>query len=119
MKTAAVTDENFHDLVQVATTGSGTKRGANETGESSALINALRLVWGPALQRAGVAGNLLKKLEEGLLGPRAATTVLEEQTVWERRSSNAKSSEDRRVSLEAAQTLKHIRVELDRVASSR
>ncbi|XP_046488904.1 cytoplasmic dynein 2 heavy chain 1 [Neodiprion pinetum] len=120
VKAAAVTDENFHDLVQVVTTGGNAKRaGSSNTGEGSALLSALRLVWGPTLQRAGVAGDLLKRLEEGLLGPRPATTVLEEQATWERRASGGKSSEERRVAIEATETLKRMRLELDRAAASR
>lgn len=107
---AAVTEENFHDVVQVASIGCG---------DGSVLIEGLRQVWAPALRSSGLSASCLKKLEEKLLSSGFSTTVKEEEEFWERNRDEAKRSHERTNCEEAARSVKSIRVELESAAVSR
>ena len=107
-----MTEENFHDLVQVATIG-GPKGGG------SALIESLRQVWVPTLQSSGVKLSCLKSLEEDILGPKVSSSITEEEAMWQRKINEAKKSHDKRLAEEAAAIIKNIRVELESAATSR
>ncbi|XP_076646917.1 dynein cytoplasmic heavy chain beethoven [Halictus rubicundus] len=107
---AAVTEKNFHDLVQVTSTGSG---------KGSTLIEALRQVWAPTLRSSGLSPSYLKKLEENLLGSTITTSVLEEEDHWRKRREEAKRSHDRTIYAEAVKSLKNIRAELESAAVAR
>ena len=105
-----MTEENFHDLVQVTSTG---KNGG------SALVEALRQVWGPTLKSSGVDASSLKKLEEDILGPRPSISIEEEELYWHRKLKEVKKSEERKLYQQAGSFLKKIRVELENAAASR
>ncbi|XP_023289902.1 cytoplasmic dynein 2 heavy chain 1 [Orussus abietinus] len=105
-----VTEENFHDLVQVASTGGG---------GGSTLVEAIRRVWGPVLQSSGVDSSVLKKLEDDILGPRAPTSLAEEEIFWQKRGSEARRSSEKRSFGEIAHILKSMRVELESAGASR
>ncbi|XP_017891098.1 cytoplasmic dynein 2 heavy chain 1 isoform X2 [Ceratina calcarata] len=107
---AAVTEKNFHDLVQITTTGSG---------KGSTLVEALRQVWEPTLRSSGLDSSYLKKLEEHLLGSSAATSVLEEEEHWTKKREDAKRSHERTVLAEALKILRSIRAELESAAAAR
>ncbi|XP_051159645.1 cytoplasmic dynein 2 heavy chain 1 [Leptopilina boulardi] len=107
---ARVTEENFHDLVHVTSTG---KNGG------SSLIEALRQVWAPTLKSSGVDANSLRKLEEDILGPRPSLTIEEEELFWHRRSKELKKNDEKRTHLEVVSFLKKIRVELESAAVSK
>ncbi|XP_050496495.1 cytoplasmic dynein 2 heavy chain 1 [Bombus huntii] len=107
---ASVTERNFHDLVQVTTTGSG---------KGSTLLEALRQVWAPTLRSSGLNSSYLKKLEENLLGSSAATSVVEEENYWRKTWEDAKRSHDKTIYAEAVKTLRSIRAELESAAVAR
>nr|XP_012219219.1 PREDICTED: cytoplasmic dynein 2 heavy chain 1 [Linepithema humile] len=107
---AVVTEENFHDVVQVASTGCG---------DGSVLIEGLRQVWAPTLQSSGLNTSCLKKLEEKLLSSGFSTTVAEEEEFWRRKRDEVKRSHERTVCDEAVKSVKNIRVELESAATSR
>jgi len=107
---AAVTEENFHDVVQVTSTGCG---------DGSVLIEGLRQVWAPTLRSSGLSTSCLKKLEEKLLSSGFSTTVTEEEKFWKRKRDEAKRSHERTNFEEAAKSVKNIRVELENAAVSR
>ncbi|EFN76217.1 Cytoplasmic dynein 2 heavy chain 1 [Harpegnathos saltator] len=107
---AAVTEENFHDVVQVASIGCG---------DGSVLIEGLRQVWAPTLRSSGLSVSYLKKLEEKLLNSGFSTSVAEEEEFWRRRRDEVKRSHEKTVCEEAAKSLKNIRVELESAAVSR
>ncbi|XP_047369553.1 cytoplasmic dynein 2 heavy chain 1 isoform X1 [Vespa velutina] len=110
LSASIVTEENFHDLVQVTSIGAG---------EGSALIEVLRQVWAPTLKSSGFNPAFLKKLEEDLLGPRPSTSINEEEAFWIKRSNEATRSRDKTSFDEAAKILNDIRNELDNAAVSR
>lgn len=112
MRTSIVTDENFHDLIHIVTTG-GSRIGGK------ALIESLRQVWAPTLQSSGVNASCLKRLEEDILGPKASASILEEENLWKRKRDDAKKSHDRKVAEEAVDIVKSIREELENAATSR
>lgn len=105
-----MTERNFHDLVQVTTTGSG---------KGSTLLEALRQVWAPTLLSSGLNSSYLKKLEENLLGSSAATSVVEEENYWRKTWEDAKRSHDKTIYAEAVKTLRSIRAELESAAVAR
>ena len=107
---ATVTEENFHDVVQVASTGCG---------DGSVLIEGLRQVWAPTLRSSGLSTSCLKKLEEGLLSSGFSTTVVEEEEFWKRKRDEAKRSHERTNCEEAAKSVKNIKIELESAAVSR
>lgn len=107
---AVVTEENFHDVVQVASTGSG---------DGSVLIEGLRQVWAPTLRSSGLSTLCLKKLEEKLLSSGFSTTVTEEEEFWRRKRDEVKRSHEKTVCDEAVKSVKNIRVELENAATSR
>ncbi|XP_043507557.1 cytoplasmic dynein 2 heavy chain 1 [Frieseomelitta varia] len=107
---APVTERNFHDLVQVTTTGSG---------KGSTLVEALRQVWAPTLRSSGLNSAYLKKLEENLLGAPATTSVAEEEDYWKKTWEDAKRSHDKTIYAEAVKTLRSIRTELESAAVAR
>ncbi|KAL0104886.1 hypothetical protein PUN28_016497 [Cardiocondyla obscurior] len=107
---AAVTEDNFHDLVQVTSTGCG---------DGSVLIEGLRQVWAPTLRSSGLSASCLKKLEEKLLSSGFSTTVAEEEEFWKQKRSEAKRSHERTNCEEAIKSVKNIRVELESAAVSR
>ncbi|XP_076748967.1 dynein cytoplasmic heavy chain beethoven [Xylocopa sonorina] len=107
---ASVTEKNFHELVQITTTGSG---------KGSTLVEALRQVWAPTLRSSGLDSSYLKKLEENLLGSPATGSVLEEEDHWRKKWEGAKRSHDKTIYAEAVKTLKSIRAELESAAVSR
>ncbi|XP_071561821.1 cytoplasmic dynein 2 heavy chain 1 [Temnothorax nylanderi] len=107
---AAVTEENFHDVVQVASTGCG---------DGSVLIEGLRQVWAPTLRSSALSTSCLKKLEERLLSSGFSTTVAEEEEFWKRKRDEAKRSHERTNCEEAAKSVKNIRAELESAAVSR
>ncbi|KAF7378965.1 hypothetical protein HZH66_015199 [Vespula vulgaris] len=110
LSASIVTEENFHDLVQVTSIGAG---------EGSALIEVLRQVWAPTLKSSGFDPASLKKLEEDLLGPRPPTSIAEEEAFWIKRSNEATRSRDKTSFDEAAKILNDIRNELENAAVSR
>ncbi|XP_063978818.1 cytoplasmic dynein 2 heavy chain 1 [Diachasmimorpha longicaudata] len=110
LSASSITNDNFHELVQVASTGGNS---------GSALIEALRQVWAPTLQSSGLNTSYLKKLEEDLLGPRPPSTLLEEEGSFRKRREDAKKSSDRKLFEEAGKIVKDIRVELESAAISR
>ncbi|XP_043684796.1 cytoplasmic dynein 2 heavy chain 1 [Vespula pensylvanica] len=110
LSASVVTEENFHDLVQVTSIGAG---------EGSALIEVLRQVWAPTLKSSGFDPASLKKLEEDLLGPRPPTSIAEEEAFWIKRSNEATRSRDKTSFDEAAKILNDIRNELESAAVSR
>ncbi|KAL2712648.1 cytoplasmic dynein 2 heavy chain 1 [Vespula squamosa] len=110
LSASIVTEENFHDLVQVTSIGAG---------EGSALIEVLRQVWAPTLKSSGFDPAFLKKLEEDLLGPRPPTSIAEEEAFWIKRSNEATRSRDKTSFDEAAKILNDIRNELENAAVSR
>ncbi|KAI4495703.1 hypothetical protein M0802_008538 [Mischocyttarus mexicanus] len=105
-----VTEDNFHDLVQVTSIGGG---------ESSTLVEVLRQVWAPTLKSFGFDPSSLKKLEEDLLGPRLPTSITEEENFWIKCSNDATRSRDKTTFNEAVQILNNIKKELDNAAVSR
>lgn len=107
---AVVTEENFHDLVQVASTGCG---------DGSVLIEGLRQVWAPTLRSSGLNTSCLKKLEEKLLSSGFSITVAEEEEFWRRKRDEVKRSHERTVCDEAIKSVKNIRIELENAATSR
>ncbi|XP_032668403.1 cytoplasmic dynein 2 heavy chain 1 [Odontomachus brunneus] len=107
---AAVTEENFHDVVQVASIGCG---------DGSVLIEGLRQVWAPTLRSSGLSASYLKKLEEKLLSSGFSTTVVEEEEFWLRKRDEVKRSHEKTVCEEAAKSVKNIRIELESAAVSR
>jgi len=107
---ATVTEENFHDVVQVASTGCG---------DGSVLIEGLRQVWAPTLRSSGLNTSCLKKLEEGLLSSGFSTTVVEEEEFWKRKRDETKRSHERTNCEEAAKSVKNIKIELESAAVSR
>ncbi|XP_015119188.1 cytoplasmic dynein 2 heavy chain 1 [Diachasma alloeum] len=110
LSASSITNDNFHELVQVASTGGNS---------GSALIEALRQVWAPTLESSGLSTSYLKKLEEDLLGPRPASTLLEEEASFRKKKEDAKRSSDRKLFEEACRIVKDIRVELETAAISR
>jgi len=106
----AITEENFHDVVQVASTGCG---------DGSVLIEGLRQVWAPTLRSSGLNTSCLKKLEEKLLNAGFSATVAEEEEFWRRKRDEVKRSHERTVCDEAVKSVKSIRVELENAATSR
>lgn len=107
---AAITEKNFHDVVQVASIGCG---------DGSVLIEGLRQVWAPTLRSSGLSASYLKKLEEKLLSSGFSTTVAEEEEFWRRKRDEVKRSHEKTVCEEAAKSVKNIRVELESAAVSR
>ncbi|XP_018402903.1 PREDICTED: cytoplasmic dynein 2 heavy chain 1 [Cyphomyrmex costatus] len=107
---ATVTEENFHDVVQVASTGCG---------DGSVLIEVLRQVWAPTLRSSGLSTSCLKKLEERLLSSGFSTSVAEEEEFWKRKRDEVKRSHERTNCEEAAKSVKNIKVELESAAVSR
>ncbi|XP_014611048.1 PREDICTED: cytoplasmic dynein 2 heavy chain 1 [Polistes canadensis] len=105
-----VTEENFHDLVQVTSIGGG---------ESLTLIEVLRQVWAPTLKSFGFDPTSLKKLEEDLLGPRPPTSITEEESFWIKRSNEASRTRDKTTFDEAAIILNNIKKEFENAAVSR
>lgn len=105
-----MTDQNFHDLVQVTSIG-------RNGGQS--LIEALKQVWTPTLEKSGVSAVSLKKLENELFGPRPATSISEEIDYWQGKRREAKRSHERKVFDEAMGTLRQIRAELESASISR
>lgn len=105
-----MTEENFHDLVLVTSTG---KNGG------CSLVEALRQVWAPTLKSSGVDASSLKKLEEDILGPRPSLTIEEEELFCSRRSKEVKKSDERKLYLEAVSLLRKIRIELESAAVSK
>lgn len=110
LNASVVTEENFHELVQVTSTG---KNGG------SSLVEALRQVWAPTLKSSGVDASSLKKLEEDILGPRPSTSIEEEELFWHRKSKDVKKSDERKLYQQATSFLKKIRVELESAAVSK
>lgn len=110
MTAAAVTEENFHDVVQVASTGCG---------DGSVLIEVLRQVWAPTLRSSGLSASCLKNLEERLLSSGFSITVAEEEEFWRRKRNEAKRSHEKKIADEAVKSLKSIRAELESAAVSR
>ncbi|XP_011311295.1 cytoplasmic dynein 2 heavy chain 1 [Fopius arisanus] len=107
---SSVTNDNFHELVQVASTGGNS---------GSALIEALRQVWAPTLESSGLNTSYLKKLEEDLLGPRPPSTLIEEEALLRKKKESSKKSNDRKLLEEACKIVKDVRVELESAAVSR
>lgn len=107
---AVITEENFHDVVQIASTGCG---------DGSVLIEVLRQVWAPTLRSSGLSTSCLKKLEENLLSSGFSTTVAEEQDFWRKRRDEVKRSHERTICEEAERSVRNIRAELDNAAVSR
>lgn len=105
-----MTDQNFHDLVQVTSIG-------RNGGQS--LIEALRQVWQPTLEKSGVNPTSLKKLENELFGPKPATSISEEIDYWQSKRKEAKRSHEKKVYEEAMGTLRQIRAELESASISR
>lgn len=110
MTAAVITEENFHDVVQVASTGCG---------DGSVLIEGLRQVWAPTLRSSGLSASCLKKLEERLLSSGFSTTVAEEEEYWRRKRDEVKRSHEKTICEEAVKSVKNIRVELENAAVSR
>lgn len=110
MTAAVITEENFHDVVQVASTGCG---------DGSVLIEGLRQVWAPTLRSSGLSASCLKKLEERLLSSGFSTTVAEEEEYWRRKRDEVKRSHEKTICEEAAKSVKNIRVDLENAAVSR
>lgn len=107
---ATVTEENFHDVVQVASTGCG---------DGSVLIEGLRQVWGPTLRSSALSTSCLKNLEERLLSSGFSTTAVEEEEFWKRKQDEVKRSHERTNCEEAAKSVKNIRGEIESAAVSR
>ncbi|KAL6266424.1 hypothetical protein P5V15_003274 [Pogonomyrmex californicus] len=107
---AAVTEENFHDVVQVISTGGG---------DGSVLIEGLRQVWAPTLRSSGLSTSCLKTLEERLLSSGFSITVAEEEEFWKRKGDGVKRSHEKAICEEAAKSVKNIRLELESAAVSR
>ena len=105
-----MTERNFHDLVQVTTTGSG---------KGSTLVEALRQVWAPTLRSSGLNSAYLKKLEENILGQPTTASVVEEEDYWRKTWEDAKRSHDKTIYAEAVKTLRSIRTELESAAVAR
>ncbi|XP_043268031.1 cytoplasmic dynein 2 heavy chain 1 [Venturia canescens] len=112
LRSSAVTEENFHDLIHVATTG-GPRIGGR------ALIESLRQVWAPTLQSSGVNAACLKRLEEDILGPKASSSIHEEEHFWKRKRDEAKKSHEKKTAQEAIDLVKSIQTELENAATSR
>ncbi|XP_029665147.1 cytoplasmic dynein 2 heavy chain 1 [Formica exsecta] len=110
MTAAVITEENFHDVVQVASIGCG---------DGSVLIEGLRQVWAPTLRSSGLSTSYLKKLEEKLLSSGFSITVAEEEEYWRRKRDEVKRSHEKTICEEAAKSVKNIRVELENAAVSR
>lgn len=110
MTAAVITEENFHDVVQVASTGCG---------DGSVLLEGLRQVWAPTLRSSGLNASCLKKLEEKLLSSGFSTTVAEEEEFWRRKRDEVKRSHERTICEEGIKSVKNIRVELESAAVSR
>lgn len=110
MTAAVITEENFHDVVQVASIGCG---------DGSVLIEGLRQVWAPTLRSSGLSTSCLKKLEEKLLSSGFSITVAEEEEYWRRKRDEVKRSHEKTICEEAAKSVKNIRVELENAAVSR
>ncbi|CAD6239204.1 GSCOCG00008639001-RA-CDS, partial [Cotesia congregata] len=108
LRSSQVTSDNFHELVQILST----------TGSPSLLLESLRQVWNPTLQSSGVTLTSLKKLEEDILGPRAASTLLEESNYWLKQLDHSKKSSERSAIQDLIKLLQDIRSELDNAASS-
>lgn len=108
---APITEDNFHDVVQVASTGCGDS--------STVLIEGLRQVWTPTLESSGLNTSCLRKLEEKLLGSGFSTTVAEEEEYWTRRRDEVKRSHEKAICDEAVKLIKNIRIELESAAVSR
>jgi len=107
---AVITEENFHDVVQVASTGCG---------DGSVLIEGLRQVWAPTLRSFGLNTSCLKKLEEKLLSCGFSTTIAKEEKFWKKRWDEVKRSHEKTICEEAEKSVKNIRVELENAAVSR
>lgn len=106
-----MTEENFHDVVQITSISKHSK--------TTSLAEALRQVWTPALHDAGFDSLLLKKLENELLGPKATSSLIEEETYMRDRSTSARSSEEKKLHERAAVYLKNIRREMESAAVAR
>ncbi|XP_020293197.1 cytoplasmic dynein 2 heavy chain 1 [Pseudomyrmex gracilis] len=107
---APITGDNFHDVVQVASTGCG---------DSTVLIEGLRQVWTPTLESSGLNTSCLRKLEEKLLSSGFSITVAEEEEYWTRRRDEVKRSHEKATCDEAVKLIKSIRIELESAAVSR
>ncbi|KAG7196616.1 hypothetical protein KM043_007921 [Ampulex compressa] len=104
-----VTEENFHHLVQVTSTGDR---------EGTALIEALRQVWAPTLQSFGLRTSFRKKLEKNLLGVLPLTSLHDEEIYWKKKYEEVKKSDEKLSCEEVIKTLRGIRLEFDNAAVS-
>ncbi|XP_066585667.1 cytoplasmic dynein 2 heavy chain 1 [Prorops nasuta] len=105
-----VTEENFHELVQVTSTGNG----------DHAFAEAFRRVWLPGLQLSGLSPSLLKKLERELSAVKdIPETLEEEETRWLKKRDNAKKPHEKSRFEEAIQILRNIRIELESSANDK
>ncbi|XP_058798637.1 cytoplasmic dynein 2 heavy chain 1 [Phymastichus coffea] len=107
---STVTEENFHEIVQVTSISKNSV---------ASLAEALRQVWSPALQSSGFDSLLLKRLENQLLGPRTASSLLEEETHMREKSELAKTSAEKKLYEQAVLYLKNLRRELESAAIAR
>lgn len=105
-----MTESNFHDVVQVTSISKNSV---------VSLAEALRQVWTPALQSSGFDPLLLKRLENQLLGPRTASSLLEEETYMREKSDVAKTSAEKKLYEQAVLYLKNLRRELESAAIAR
>ncbi|KAF7991046.1 hypothetical protein HCN44_000861 [Aphidius gifuensis] len=110
LKSLTVTNDNFHELVQVASTVGNSK---------SLLIEALRQVWAPTLNSSGLNKNYIKKLEDDILGPIKSSKLIEEELLWKKRCDKAKRNDDKILFEKVERSLSEIRVEFESAETSR
>lgn len=109
-KASTITNDNLHDLIQVTSIVGN---------PGSILIEALHQVWSPTLQSSGVNLTCLKKLEEDILGPKPALSLIEEEALWMKKYEETKKSRDKKVIDEIIKIIKSIKNELENAAVSR
>lgn len=111
LKSLAVSNENFQELVQVASTIGN---------PGTALLEALHQVWAPTLLTSGVNLTCLKKLEEDILG-RGLTSIslTEEEQYWKEKKKEENNNHTRKIIEQVIKNIKDIKVELESAATSR
>ncbi|XP_011502016.1 PREDICTED: cytoplasmic dynein 2 heavy chain 1 [Ceratosolen solmsi marchali] len=105
-----VTETNFHDVVQMTSVSKNS---------ATALAEELRQVWTPALRTAGVDSLFLKKLEIELLGPKAISSLVEEETFMREKARGARTPAESRLYEQAVFYLTSIRRDMESAAVTR